>query len=484
MRNSLFGWKEVFQFTFVQNMKSKSIKISTLIICLIAMAVFPVMTLINGTDDSLKTETSIKKIYVVDNTGKNLINDLEVLKADTYYKSDEVKLYTNIEYIDKTEEILNKASEQAKQNQEMDLKEVYTFDENDIAIYLEINLLEEKINVSLIYNQDTKISKNDVEDYNQFVGEHFEDVLLSNQNISEEKMDIIHSYQEVEFHDELNSENIANPDKKNEERGDGYWLNYTLSMVILMMLAFGGQRIAVSIIVEKSSKIMEYLMTSIKPMAVVIGKVLANLLILLVQFIAIFVSIAVSVVIAGFMNSEGTFKMPSMISNVLKSGGLNDISPINLIIAILIIMAGFLFFGMLAALSGAAVSKMDEISEGVKIYTFVMLIGAYLSLFVISGRVYMDESFVKYLACLLPISAPFIAPGTLISSYLSTIYGLLSLGILIVAIILLTKFVANVYESMIYYSGTPLKMKDIITISKQNRKSAESDSHVNGKEEQ
>ncbi len=482
MKNSLIGWRWIFQFNFVQNMKSKSIKITTLIMCLIALAVLPVITLINGDDENTKEATSIKKVYVVDNSGWNLTEDLSVLKSDTYYKSDETKLYADIEYIDRTEEVLSKSFEYVVNNQELDYPEVYTFDKEDSGIYLEINYIDETINVSLVYSKDTEVSENDVEDFNVFVQEHFEDVLLRNQNISEEALDIIHSYQEVEFYEESDTDTVSAIDTE-EEKGDAYWLIYAMAMVIMFMLAFGGERIAMSIIVEKSSKIMEYLMTSVKPMAVVVGKVLASLLTLLVQFAAIFVSFGMSVVIAGFINSDGSFQMPSMISKFLESGSLEGVTPINVILAVCIIIAGFLLFGMLAALSGAAVSKMDEISEGVKIYTFIMIIGAYLAIFVISGRGYTGDSFLKLFTCLLPISAPFLAPGTLISSYLSTVYGLLSLGILIIALILLTKFVSNVYESMIYYSGTPLKIKDIIHISKQNRQRLVTEDNTSGKEE-
>lgn len=483
MKNNLTGWKSIFQFTLVQNLKSKSIKITTLIMCLIAMAVLPVVTLIDGEEGEAKEATSIKKVYVVDNSGWNLTEDFSVLKADTYYESDEARLYTDIEYIDRTEAVLAKAAEYILNNQELDFKEVYTFDKEDSGIYLEINYIDGKISISLMYSKDTKVSESDVEAYNGFVQEHFEDVLLSSQKISQEALDIIHSYQEVEFYDELNPDAVPEPDSEEENKRDAYWLVYGIAMVILFMLAFGGERIAMSIIVEKSSKIMEYLMTSVKPMAVVVGKVLASLLLLFIQFTAIFVSLGISVVIAGFLNSEGTFHMPPVVSGLFKSGSLSTVTPVNVILALLILIAGFLLYGMLAALAGAAVSKMEEISEGVKIYSFIMIIGAYLSIFVISSGSYTGDSFVKYLACFLPISAPFIAPGTLLSAHLSVVYGVIVLGILLISLVLLTKFVAGVYESMIYYNGSALKIKDIIQISKQNRQQMAADNSIDGKEE-
>ncbi len=323
MKNNLTGWKSIFQFTLVQNLKSKSIKITTLIMCLIAMAVLPVVTLMDGEDDKTKESTSITKVYVVDNSGWNLTKDLSVLKADTYYESHEVPLYTDVEYIDRTEDVLSKAAEYVMNGQEPDLKKIYTFDKDDTGIYLEINHIEGNINVSLMYNKDTKVSKSDVEAYDRFVQKNFEEVLLSNQKVSKEALDIIHSCQEVEFYDELNQDGVPEQEDKEGNKRDAYWLVYGLAMVILFMLAFGGERIAMSIIVEKSSKIMEYLMTSVKPMAVVVGKVLASLLLLVIQFTAIFASLGISVVIAGFMNPEGSFRMPSAVSGMFKSGSLS-----------------------------------------------------------------------------------------------------------------------------------------------------------------
>ena len=204
----------------------------------------------------------------------------KIRKADTYYESHEAGLYTEVDYIDRTEDVLSKAAEHIRNGQEPDFEKIYTFDKEDSGIYLEINHIDGNINVSLMYSKDTKVSKSDVEAYNGFVQKHFEEVLLSNQKVSKEALDIIHSCQEVEFYDELNQDGVPEQENKERNKRDAYWLVYGIAMVILFMLAFGGERIAMSIIVEKSSKIMEYLMTSVKPMAVVVGKVLASLLLL------------------------------------------------------------------------------------------------------------------------------------------------------------------------------------------------------------
>lgn len=103
-------------------------------------------------------------------------------------------------------------------------------------------------------------------------------------------------------------------------------------------------------------------------------------------------------------------------------------------------------------------------------YTIVLIIGAYIALFALSSGLYEGDSALKNAIMLVPFTSVFIAPGSILTGYLSMTLAVLSLVIMIAVIVLLTKFVANVYESMVYYNGAALKIKDIINISKQNGK--------------
>ena len=60
-------------------------------------------------------------------------------------------------------------------------------------------------------------------------------------------------------------------------------------------------------------------------------------------------------------------------------------------------------------------------------------------------------------------------PAGILTGYVSLVSGLISTAILCVTVVLVTIFVANIYESIIYYNGKPLKIKDIIRISKEKK---------------
>ena len=90
-------------------------------------------------------------------------------------------------------------------------------------------------------------------------------------------------------------------------------------------------------------------------------------------------------------------------------------------------------------------------------------------MYIVIGRNYVSGNVVAMVAEILPITALFITPAAMITGYVSLSTGLISLGILVVSIYILMNFVANIYESMVYYNGKPLKIKEIINISKMKK---------------
>lgn len=475
MRNKIRGSKEIFCFTFTQSLKAKSMKIATLILCIIALVSVPVISLVKGEGKAGPDETSIKKVKVVDLTGLMLSDNLDRLKADDLYEEDEKKIYTDIQY--------EKADIDAEKFvSDKEAKDIYTFDEKADYVYMNITYGEENFNIQnavpadfnieIIYSTDTQVKKSDVTKYNEFVNKNFRKILIDSLELTEEQQKLVDSVSVTKYQKEIDAEKKGNEATESEQTSKlKYNIMYATLMIIMFVLAFGGERIAMSIITEKASKVMEYLMTSVRPMAIVVGKITANILILFIQVALVGISFGLSIIINSFINSDGEkmITIPSYVSDIFSMNNFSGMNPVNLILAILIFVGGFICFGMIAGLAGASVSKMDEIAEGVKMYTMVLIIGAYISIFIVTSRMYDGTSAFRYFAMLFPFTSVFVTPSALLTGYATTVEALISFAIMAVMIVLMTKFVSNVYESMIYYNGTPLKIKDIINISKQNK---------------
>ena len=486
MKNKIKGWSDIFKFTYIQGMKTKSAIITNIILCVIALVSMPVMTIIEGKDsDKPKTKTTIEQVKVIDNTGLNIIDDLELLKSEDLYGVDESKLYVNLEY--KSAEI---NYEELDENS--DKKDIYTFEEDEKnAVYLEMTGVEDSIYLSVVYDGKTNVKSEDAEAFKTFVENNYEKVLKKKNVVDEDtlkimdcvvvtnvkKAEVTNNSESVISGDSAEntkdepvngSEAEGNADEK-EGKDYSYPIIYGLLMITMFILAFGGERIAMSIATEKTSKVMEYLMTSVKPMAVVVGKILSSLAIIFTQVILIGISFIVSTVINKMLN--GGKIIPDMLVNIIKSKTLSSANPGTILLGVLILVGGFIFYALIAALAGASVSKLDELADGVKLFTFTLLIGAYIGIFIVSSDMYEKSNALIYAAELFPITSLFITPGTVITGYTGVVMGIASLAVMIIGIIMLVLFVSNVYESMIYYNGQTLKLKDIINISKETKRS-------------
>ena len=65
-----------------------------------------------------------------------------------------------------------------------------------------------------------------------------------------------------------------------------YWFVYGILFFVLMATVLTGTQVATSIVTEKSNRVVEYLLISVKPLALMIGKVLAMMTAALIQMIS------------------------------------------------------------------------------------------------------------------------------------------------------------------------------------------------------
>lgn len=474
MRNKIRGAKDIFFFTLTQSLKAKSMKIATFILCIIALISVPAISMMKGEEKKSPDNTSIKTVKVVDMTGLMLGDNLERLKGEDLYEENEKKIYTDIKY----QEADIDYEKFAKGG---DIKDIYTFDEAADYVYMEIqygtddalaDASKAAFRVHIIYSTDTLVKKKDVARYNEFVDRNFKKILVDSLELTEEQQKLVNSISVTKYQKDIDAEKKAAEGKEDEQTAKAkYNIIYAVLMIVMFALAFGGERIAMSIVTEKASKVMEYLMTSVKPMAIVVGKIMANILILFIQGGLVILSFGLSIVINGVIHSDGEalITIPAYLSDIFTKTNFLGTNPLTILLAVLIFIGGFICFGLIAGLAGASVSKMDEIAEGVKMYSMVLIIAAYISMFVVISRMYDGTSAVRYFAMFFPFTSVFVTPAALITGYASVVEALISLAILVVMVVLMTKFVANVYESMIYYNGSALKVKDIIHISKQNK---------------
>ena len=222
------------------------------------------------------------------------------------------------------------------------------------------------------------------------------------------------------------------------------------SLVLFYAVYFCAFQVSSSITTEKTSKIIETLVTSTSPTNIIIGKTLGVGLIGTCQLAAIIVTIVIS---------AKSFLEPELLEMALDTSSL---TPSLGLLTILYFILGYLTYALLYALTGSTVSKPEDVQTANQPITILTMLGFYLAYFSMMN----PSSELNKLAALLPISSPFCMPFRIMMKASSTSEILLSLGILVITIIIVANIAIKIYKNAILNYGKAT-LKDIIKMYKQ-----------------
>ena len=223
-----------------------------------------------------------------------------------------------------------------------------------------------------------------------------------------------------------------------------------LSIVLFYAIYFFAYQVSSSITTEKTSKIIETLVTSTSPRTIVLGKTLGIGLAGVMQTI---VTVVVALICAKL------FLDPAMIDAVL--GSIN-FTPTLAIVTIVYYILGYSLFALLYALTGSTVAKPEDVQSANGPVAILAVIGFYLSYFTMMN----PTSSLNQIAAIVPISSPFCMPFRVMMGLATTGEILLSLAILVITILIVAKISIKIYSSAILNYGNRMNIKDLFRIYK------------------
>lgn len=456
-KSDYIGWKDVFRFSLVQGVKQKAYCGFLIVMCLILIFSLPVASLMKGSGEDEAYTSKVTKLTIYDETGLSI--DYNGALQDDAYAGVQIVTDSAQGY-----DAHVKSLEESEDSTELVAKIV--FDESGF------------FNLTFVKAASTALAEDDCNSVAGAFVAYFEDARISAIDVTAEQMEFINQpvTTKVEFINET-GEVIPQQEKKEGITMDEYMVLLMGIMIVTIIISLSGSNIATSIMTEKTTRVVEYLMINVRPMALIVGKILASLLMVLIQAVAMGISYGISVVLRNIL-----FGAPAAdVQNVNEEMGINagnimqmisNIEIGDVLLALVVILTGIMFYSILAGLAGASVSKMEEMAEGMKIFQMTMVVGSYLGIALCIVLKNGDNALFTNICSLIPVSAPFVVPACLILNKIPISIGLISLGLLLVFTVLLFSFTAKVYESMIFYNGSVMKLKDIIKVAK-NRKVAE-----------
>ena len=253
---------------------------------------------------------------------------------------------------------------------------------------------------------------------------------------------------------------VLNPDVKinletvNKNGAASVIYTFVLIYALYMAITFYGSHVMNSVVTEKTSRAMEVLATSVKPNALLFGKIISTSLAGLIQIAAIIIEAFICVKISSANNPS--FPVNQIISNI----------PNQILVYMLIFfLLGFLIYSFLYGAFASTVSKIDELSSAIMpvqiiiVFTFIATMSA-----INSGNA--DTPFNVFLSYF-PFTAPMMMFTRAIISNVSTLEIILSILVLIVSTYFIGWLSARIYRvGILMYGEKPNLIKLMAAIFK------------------
>ena len=221
-----------------------------------------------------------------------------------------------------------------------------------------------------------------------------------------------------------------------------------LSIVLFYAIYFCAYQVSSSITTEKTSKIMETLVTSTSPRTIVLGKTIGIGIVGLIQ-ICLIVGVA--------LISAKICLEPELLNSVLD---MSTMTPYLAIMTIVYFILGYLAYALLYALTGSTVSKPEDIQSANTPVAILAVVGFYLSYFTMMN----PTSELNQFAAIFPISSPFCMPFRIMMGIASTSEIILSIVVLVITILIIAQVAIKIYSNAILNYGTRMTFKDIVKV--------------------
>lgn len=239
--------------------------------------------------------------------------------------------------------------------------------------------------------------------------------------------------------------------KTESELGTAIGLTYVIVILLFMSVVISGQLISTEITAEKSSRVMEIIVTSVSPLVQMFGKVIGT-------FVAAIVQIGL---IVGAMLF--TLNLPHN-AELIEAFDirLDSIDPALIVYAVLFFLAGFFLYAMLFAAVGSIVSRTEDLSQAVLPITILTIVGFYVAMFGLT----QPESALVVVCSYIPFFSPFLMVLRVGLSEPGVWEVALSLIILIATILGLGWLSAKIYRTGVLMYGKRPSVKELIKAMK------------------
>ena len=439
----------IFSFTFIQHVKQKGYRNVTVVVavlCLLLPAV--ILPAIEYFKEDETYVSKIDKVYVVETDSST------EGKADYgVLNSVDAAQFTDVVY-----EMAENVEDAAKKAEE-----------DGHSVVLAVGHQEGTYQLNVLLPDETKLNKKDANAYETFLSGAFRYILIQKSNL--EAAQIAEMTMPIET--------VVRDSSVSADESDEYAvakevmatiLPYLNIMILYFMILAYGQGTANSAIMEKTSKLMDLLLVSVKPGEMLLGKVFAmaasGVLQIFIWLAGLFGGFALGIHFTKMVNPNTDMILIQLVESFGEFSGMFTVS--GVILALLMLSAGLLLYCSLAAIGGAIAEKPEDLSSTNMLFVMVLLVSFFATMFAGGAGSDVPWDAVTWQVWM-PFTAILVAPTKILLGAMSIPEAAVSLGIVVVTATLITIAAGKVYKMMSLYKGNPPSPKKMIEMMRRQR---------------
>jgi ABC-2 type transport system permease protein len=250
-------------------------------------------------------------------------------------------------------------------------------------------------------------------------------------------------YEPVSFEKFALEKNAKTEEELNQARGIVYVLLFIIYFAVIMY----ANMIAMEVATEKSSRVMEILISSVSPIKQMFAKILGIGLLSLTQLAAF--------LLVGYFSFKQN--MESLKGGFFGVYGFGDIPLETIVYAVIFFILGYFLYATLAAFLGSLVSRIEDVQQMITPMTMMVVAGFMIAMF---GLGKPDATFIT-VTSYIPFFTPMIMFLRVGMLTIPAWEALLGIAILVATIAFLAIFGARVYRGGVLMYGQSNSFKDI-----------------------
>ena len=232
----------------------------------------------------------------------------------------------------------------------------------------------------------------------------------------------------------LDVEFLDPPDPNQEQNGTVAFIG----VILLYGQIIGyGYWVASGVVEEKATRVVELLLSTIRPRELLAGKVLGIGLLGLVQLIVI------GAVGLGTALLTGVIDLPGS-------------ALLTLLNVLLWFVLGYIFYGCLFAVAGAIAARQEDLQSTTMPLSMMLLASLFGAIFVANT----PESIIGVIGTLVPFTAPLIVPVRIATGDIAVWQIIASLLITSGSVVVLVRIAGRLYSGAILRTGGTVKLKE------------------------